>query len=186
MGPMGERLQQITPRVQRFIEAQHLFFVGTAATDGRVNVSPKGLDTLRILGPDRVAWLNLTGSGNETAAHVRDTPRMTLMFCAFAGKPWIVRLYGTATMTQPGDETWPQLSALFPALPGERQVFELAIDLVTTACGFAVPRYDYRDDRTVLTDWADKLGPDGLRTYRRAKNTVSLDGLPTGLQQDGS
>lgn len=180
---MAQQHDQITPRVRAFINRQHLFFVGTAARDGRVNVSPKGLDTLRLLSPNRVAWLNLTGSGNETAAHVLDSPRMTLMFCAFEGKPWIVRLYGTASMVQPGDDGWADAAALFPELPGSRQVFLLEVDLVLTSCGFAVPLYSYEEDRDLLVSWTKSKG-DRLDDYQRQYNSVSLDGLPTGLRQD--
>lgn len=180
---MAQQYDDITPRVRAFINRQHLFFVATAARDGRVNVSPKGLDTLRLLSPNRVAWLNLTGSGNETAAHVLDSPRMTLMFCAFEGKPWIVRVYGTPTMVQPGDDGWAELADLFPHLPGSRQVFVLNVDLVLTSCGFAVPLYSFEADRELLQDWTNNQG-DRLDSYRLSKNSVSLDGLPTGLRQD--
>lgn len=182
---MAQRYPQITDRIRRFIEAQHMFFVATAARTGRVNVSPKGLDTLRILDADRVAWLNLTGSGNETAAHILDLPRMTLMFCAFQGNPWIVRLFGTPTMVQPGEDGWDELAGLFPPQRGSRQVYVLDIDLVLTSCGFGVPLYDFEGQRDVLDSWAAKKGDDGLLTYQREKNAESLDGLPTGLVQDG-
>lgn len=182
---MAQRYPQITDRIRRFIEAQHMFFVATAARTGRVNVSPKGLDTLRILDADRVAWLNLTGSGNETAAHILDLPRMTLMFCAFQGNPWIVRLFGTPTMVQPGEDGWDELAGLFPPQRGSRQVYVLDIDLVLTSCGFGVPLYDFEGQRDVLDSWAAKKGDAGLLTYQREKNAESLDGLPTGLVQDG-
>ena len=182
---MAQRYPQITDRIRRFIEAQHMFFVATAAHTGRVNVSPKGLDTLRILDADRVAWLNLTGSGNETAAHILDLPRMTLMFCAFQGNPWIVRLFGTPTMVQPGEDGWDELAGLFPPQRGSRQVYVLDIDLVLTSCGFGVPLYDFEGQREVLDSWAAKKGDAGLLTYQREKNAESLDGLPTGLVQDG-
>ncbi len=182
---MAQRYPQITDRIRRFIEAQHMFFVATAARTGRVNVSPKGLDTLRILDADRVAWLNLTGSGNETAAHILDLPRMTLMFCAFQGNPWIVRLFGTPTMVQPGEDGWDELAGLFPPQRGSRQVYVLDIDLVLTSCGFGVPLYDFEGQREVLDSWAAKKGDAGLLTYQREKNAESLDGLPTGLVQDG-
>ncbi len=182
---MAERLAAITPRVQDFIERQLLFFVGTAARDGRVNVSPKGNDSLRVTGPNEVVWLNGTGSGNETAAHLLDTNRMTLMWCAFEGNPWIVRTYGPARMTQPGDEEWPELTALFPAMLGARQVFRQRVDLVVTSCGFGVPLYSYEGDRDLMDAWARKKGPDGLATYQQEKNVESLDGLPTGLPRQG-
>ncbi len=182
---MAQRHPQITDRIRRFIGAQHVFFVASAARTGRVNVSPKGLDTLRILDPHRVAWLNLTGSGNETAAHILDTPRMTLMFCAFEGKPWIVRLFGTPSMVQPGEDGWNELVGLFPAQRGARQVFVLDVDLVLTSCGFGVPLYSFEGERDVLDAWASKKGDDGLLAYQREHNSESVDGLPAGLVQDG-
>ncbi|MFT4296594.1 MAG: pyridoxamine 5'-phosphate oxidase family protein [Micropruina sp.] len=182
---MAQRYDHITDRIQRFIEAQHMFFVATAARTGRVNVSPKGLDTLRILEPNRVAWLNLTGSGNETAAHILDVPRMTLMFCAFEGNPWIVRLFGTASMVQPGEDGWDEVAGLFPPQRGSRQVYLLDIDLVLTSCGFGVPLYSYDGQRDLMDAWATKKGDDGLLAYQREFNAASLDGLPTGLVQDG-
>jgi hypothetical protein len=182
---MAQRYPEITARVRTFIEAQHLFFVGSAAADGRVNISPKGLDSLRILGPTRVAWLNLTGSGNETAAHILAVPRMTLMFCAFEGNPWIVRLFGTPTMVQPGEEGWEELVGLFPPQRGSRQIFVVEVDLVLTSCGFGVPLYGYEGQRDLLDGWATKKGADGLLAYQRENNGASLDGFPTGLVQDG-
>lgn len=182
---MGTLYDTIEPKLVEFIGRQQMFFVATAAPTGRVNVSPKGLDSFRVLGPNRVAWLNGTGSGNETAAHILDVPRMTIMFCAFQGNPWIVRLFGTAAMVQPGEDGWDALAALFPPQRGSRQVFTLDIDLVLTSCGFGVPLYSYDGQRDVLDSWAAKKGEDGLLAYQRLKNTESIDGLPTGLVQEG-
>jgi hypothetical protein len=123
---MGKQFAGITDKLRAFIEAQHVFFVATAARDGRVNVSPKGLDSLRVLGPDRVVWVNAVGSGNETAAHLLDTPRMTLMFCSFDVKPQILRLYGTARALHDGDEGWAELLDLFPDFVGARNIFDVA------------------------------------------------------------
>ena len=178
---MSRKYDAITDELRTFIEAQPMYFVATAAREGRVNVSPKGLDTLRVLGPNRVVWLNGTGSGNETAAHLLDTPRMTLMFCAFAGKPLILRLYGTARAVHAGDEEWPGLLDLFPPFEGARNVFDLEVDLAMTSCGFGVPLLDYVDQRPLMESWAHKRGPDGVSDYQQRKNRVSLDGLPTGL-----
>lgn len=180
---MAEQHDHLTPRVREFIEAQRMFFVGTAAADGRVNVSPKGNDSLRILGPNEIIWLNGTGSGNETAAHLLRVNRMTLMWCAFEGKPWIVRTYGPASMTQPGDPGWDGLVEYFPPMLGARQVFRQTIDLVQTSCGFGVPLYSYVDDRDLMDQWAQKKGPEGLPAYQREKNVASIDGFPTGLRQ---
>lgn len=178
---MAKRLESVSPQLQEFIARQPLFFVGTAAPNGHVNVSPKGMDSLRVLGPNRLAWLNLTGSGNETAAHLLQSPRMTVMFCAFQGPPLILRLYGAARMVQPGDQDWNDAAALFPPLPGARQVYVLEVDLVQTSCGMAVPLMDLVAQRSDLNSWAEAQGPAGLSDYQVSKNTVSLDGFPTGL-----
>lgn len=179
---MADFFDSITDRLRDFIEQQHIFFVGTAARDGRVNVSPKGMDTLRVLGPNRVAWLNLTGSGNETAAHLLDTNRMTVMFCSFERKPLILRLYGTATEVQPDQPTWTDLVTHFPELPGARQIFDVAVESVQTSCGYAVPRMTFDEERELLSTWANKKGPDGVAAYHQEKNTISIDGLPTGMR----
>jgi hypothetical protein len=178
---MGKRYDQLTDKHIRFIAAQKIFFVGTATADSRVNVSPKGMDSLRVLQSDRVAWLNLTGSGNETAAHVQQDPRMTLMFCAFEGEPLILRLYGTARVIHQRDPAWRQLFPLFQPLPGARQIFDLAIDLVQTSCGMAVPYFAHQGDRDLLEDWALKKGDQGIRQYWAEKNQLSLDDIPTHI-----
>ncbi|MEM6450426.1 MAG: pyridoxamine 5'-phosphate oxidase family protein [Cyanobacteria bacterium P01_D01_bin.105] len=178
---MAKQYSQITEKLSTFITQQKIFFVGTAGADGKVNVSPKGMDSLRVLGPNRVSWLSVTGSGNESAAHVLENGRMTLMFCAFEGAPMILRLYGTATVVYPRDEQWADLSAQFPTFPGTRQIFDLSIDLVQTSCGMAVPLYDYAQERDSLNQWADKKGPDGIEAYWTEKNQVSLDGKPTHI-----
>ncbi len=179
---MGQQFASIDDRRRTFIESQHMFFVATAARDGRVNVSPKGLDTLRVLGPNRVAWLNLTGSGHETAAHLRDTPRMTLMFCSFDREPLILRLYGTAREVQPGDDGWDELYEGFPPRTGARQIYDVDIDLVQTSCGYAVPFMTFDAERPLLDAWADKRGSEGMKQYWQEKNLHSIDGFPTGLR----
>ena len=178
---MAKQFAEIEPAIQTFIEQQHVFFVGTAAADGRVNVSPKGQDTLRVLGRNRVAWLNLTGSGNETAAHLRELNRITLMWCAFEGKPNILRLYGTATVYHPRDAEWAELLPLFPPLPGSRQIVVVDVDLVTTSCGMAVPLLDFRAERNDLNRSMEKRGPELVQEYWQEKNARSLDGKPTGI-----
>lgn len=175
---MAQRSGELSDKHMEFIRAQKIFFVATAAADGRVNVSPKGMDSLRVLDKQRVIWLNATGSGNETAAHVQELPRMTLMFCAFEGEPLILRLYGQARTIHPGDAEWPALFAQFTPLPGARQIFDLSLDLVQSSCGFAVPFYDYLGEREQLLRWAEKKGDDGLKRYWAEKNRVSLDGKP--------
>jgi hypothetical protein len=138
-----------------------------------------------VLGDSRVVWLNLTGSGNETAAHVQCLPRMTLMFCAFEGKPSILRLYGTATGIQAGEPGWEELFSLFEPLPGARQIFDLRVELVQTSCGMAVPRYVYKGDRQDLSRWAARKGTEGLARYWKQKNRRSLDGLPAPIPAVG-
>jgi hypothetical protein len=179
---MAEIHESITDRLREFIEAQPIFFVGTAARDGSVNVSPKGMDSLRVLGSNRLAWLNLTGSGNETAAHLLDTNRMTIMFCSFDRKPLILRLYGTATEIQPDQPEWTDLVAEFPVLPGARQIFDMKVERIQTSCGYAVPRMTLVEERDLLCTWANKKGEDGIAAYHQQKNLVSIDGLPTGLR----
>ena len=178
---MGRRYPEIPDGMEGFIEDQKIFFVGTAAADGRVNLSPKGMDSLRLLGRKRVVWLNVTGSGNETAAHVQEDPRMTLMFCAFEGKPMILRLYGRAKVVHRNDAEWEKLSALFDPVPGARQIFDLAVDLVQTSCGMGVPLYEYVGERKELKEWAMKKGEEGLKRYWREQNQTSLDGKPTHI-----
>ena len=138
------------------------------------------MDTLRILEPRRVAWLNLTGSGNETAAHLLENPRMTLMFCAFEGEPLILRLYGRATAWHPRDQRWGELLPIFPAIPGARQIIEMEVDQAQTSCGMAVPFLDFRGERDQLARWAENKGPEGLREYWAKKNRAGIDGKPTG------
>lgn len=165
----------------RFITEQKIFFIGTATADSRISVSPKGLDSLRILGPRRAVWLNLTGSGNETAAHVQQNPRMTIMFCSFSDDPLILRLYGNATTIHPRDPEWEALYPLFPPIPGARQIFDLAIDLVQTSCGFGVPRFSFEGERETLREWTLKKGEEGLKKYWHDRNQTSMDGIPTNI-----
>ncbi|MCA9406309.1 MAG: pyridoxamine 5'-phosphate oxidase family protein [Candidatus Omnitrophica bacterium] len=181
---MGQQYSEISEKLKQFIEEQKIFFVGTAAADGRVNVSPKGMDSLRVLGTNRVVWLNVTGSGNETSAHVQENSRMTIMFAAFDGKPMILRLYGTAKVVHPRDTEWKELISLFPVLPGARQIFDLTVDLVQTSCGMAVPFFKYVEGREQLNDWAAKQGENGLQKYWKEKNQVSIDGKSTFIKAD--
>ena len=176
---MGKVVAGITPELRAFIEAQPLFFVASAplAGDGHVNLSPKGLDSLRVLSPSRVAYVDLTGSGNETAAHVRENGRITFMFCAFAGAPRILRLYGTGRVVLPGTAEWGELAGQFPAHPGARQIVAAEIARVQTSCGFGVPLLDYVRQRDTLVRWAEAKGEELVR-YRQQKNVRSIDGLP--------
>ncbi len=175
---MGKKYDSISQKHREFIERQKIFFVATAAPEGRVNLSPKGMDTLRVLSGNRVVWLNVTGSANETAAHLQESPRMTLMFASFEGDPKILRLYGTAKAIYESDEAWSELIGLFPPLPGARQIFDMRVDLVHTSCGMSVPLFEYRGEREDLNRWAEKKGEEGIKKYWEERNRVSLDGKP--------
>jgi hypothetical protein len=177
---MGQVHQSLTPELRAFVESQHVFFVASAPTEtsGHVNLSPKGMDTFRVLDAGRVAYLDLTGSGIETAAHVLQNGRVTFMFCAFEGKPLIVRIYGRGTVVEPDSPQWAELSPRFPALPGARQIILAEIMRVQTSCGFGVPLMKFEGDRDTLVRWAEAKGDEGLRRYRDQKNRESIDGLP--------
>lgn len=164
-----------------FIAAQHIFFTASGTATSRLNLSPKGMDSLRVLSSSRVAWLDLTGSGNETAAHLKHDGRLTLMWTSFDADPLILRLYGRGRAVRRQDADWAALRAHFPALPGERQLIVLDIESVQTSCGYAVPRYTYVGERETLARWAEKKGALGLLEYWREKNQFSIDGLPTYL-----
>jgi hypothetical protein len=170
----------ITPELKAFIEAQPVFFTATSplSREGHVNLSPKGLDCLRVLTPTRVAYLDLTGSGNETAAHLAENGRITLMFCAFSGSPRILRLYGNGSVILPVTREWTELAARFPDLPGARQIIVTEVTRVQTSCGFGVPLMDFAAQRDTLTRWAEAKGEASLEQYRREKNATSIDGLP--------
>lgn len=177
---MSKRLPHIDESLAAWIGAQRLFFVATAplAAGGHVNCSPKGGDAFRVLGPLEAAYQDYTGSGAETAAHLRENGRLVVMFCAFDGPPKIVRLHGRGTLVTPADEGFAALAALFPPNNGTRAIIHLAVDRVSDSCGYSVPRYAFRDDREILDQWAEKKGPEGLSAYREAKNARSIDGLP--------
>lgn len=182
---MGQAFESMSEKHIAFLQAQPCFFVATAAADGRVNISPKGFDSLRVLSPTRVIWLNITGSGNETAAHIRELPRMTLMFSAFSGPSMTLRLYGTADCLQPGDVGWDDALACFPDLPAARQIFDLAIDRVQTSCGSSVPEMKVIRHRAELelVPFFKRMSDEGLDAYQKKKNMVSIDGKPTGLAE---
>ena len=178
---MADCYHEISGKLREFIERQKIFFVATADVNGRVNVSPKGADTFRVMGPNRAVWLSLTGSGNETAAHMLACNRITMMFCSFDKHPMILRLYGSGRIIYPNSEKWGELKILFPEKIGARQIFDIDVDLVQTSCGFQVPYYEYLGEREALDNWALNKGQDGIHTYWREKNAVSLDGKPTGI-----
>ncbi len=180
---MGKTYDCITAELRDFIEQQQMFFVASAPLDarGHVNVSPKGLDSLRVLDEKRVAYLDLTGSGNETSAHLEENGRITLMFCAFAGPPKILRLFGRGRTILAGADGWPELASRFELRPGARQVIVVDVERVQTSCGFGVPVYEFQGQREMLPAWAEKKGADGIAKYQREKNAASIDGLPTAL-----
>ncbi len=182
---MGKVFAELTSTHQEFIQKQQLFFVATAPlmADGHVNISPKGLDAFRVLSPTRVAYLDLTGSGNETSAHVVENGRVTVMFCSFDRQPLILRLYGQGTTILPHEDQWLDLEAHFPSMVGTRQIIVIDIHRVQTSCGYGVPIYDYQGQRSTLLAWAQKKGAKGLAQYQLEKGSVSIDGLITPIGQ---
>lgn len=167
----------LTKSQQAWIIEQKIFFVASAPDAGRVNLSPKGMDSFTILGPNRVAYLDLTGSANETSAHLRQNGRITIMFCAFEGGPRIVRLYGQGRVVTHDDADWSQFASRFPDLPGTRQIVVIDVDKTQDSCGMGVPLFNFEAQRHQLVDHWDKLGADGVKAYWAKKNAVSIDGL---------
>jgi hypothetical protein len=186
---MGKTFAEIDDDLRAFIGAQRMSFVATAPLDttGHVNVSPKGLDTLRILGPRQVAYLDYVGSGAETIAHLRENGRIVLMWCAFEGPPKIVRMHGRGDVLVPHDAKYQRLRSLFPPQPDGRTIIVVSVQRVSSSCGFGVPLYRFENYRAQLPDWANRKGPEGLRDYQRAKNATSIDGLPavTWMETEG-
>lgn len=181
---MAKMFSGIEPPLREFIERQHIFFTASATAGSRINLSPKGSDSLRVIGPNLVAYLDQTGSGNEAAAHLRADGRLTIMFCAFEGAPMILRLYGRGRSLPQGTDEYAKLLATAfggDEPPGARQIVVLDVELVQTSCGYSVPLYDYKQERLVLKNWALRKGKNGIRDYWREKNTASIDGLPTGM-----
>jgi hypothetical protein len=175
---MAKFYTQLDEQLRGFIAGQKMFFTATAPEEGRINLSPKGMDTFRCLdGGRRVAYLDLTGSGNETAAHLAENGRMTFMFCSFTEQPLILRIYGRGRVVRPGEGEWEELHRHFPTLPGERQIVLLDVESAQTSCGFAVPVYELKEERQMLVEWTLKKGDEGIRDYRHEKNRVSIDGL---------
>ncbi|ULQ55496.1 pyridoxamine 5'-phosphate oxidase family protein [Flavihumibacter rivuli] len=180
---MGKFHTSIQPNQAEFIREQHIFFVATAplSADGRVNLSPKGLDAFRILNDKQVGYMDLISSGNETSAHTLENGRITFMFCSFGKKPLILRLYGKGKAILPGTPEWETYSPHFTIYPSTRQLIIADIDLVQSSCGFGVPQFDFVGDRDIHFEWAEQKGEEGLKDYVQEKNLVSLDGLPTDL-----
>ena len=177
---MAKTYDDIAPDLAGWLAEQHLFFVATAplAADGLVNCSPKGMDTFRVLGSREVAYLDLTGSGTETIAHLRENGRIVLTFCALAGPPRIVRLHGTGEVLVAGTPEFERLRPMFPDTPGARAVIRVRLSRVGDSCGYSIPRYEYVGERDTLVRWAENKGPEGLEAYRRERNATSIDGLP--------
>ncbi|MCB9262528.1 MAG: pyridoxamine 5'-phosphate oxidase family protein [Flavobacteriales bacterium] len=178
---MANKENNLNPFHIEFIQKQKVFFVATAPTEGFINLSPKGMDSFRVIDNQTIVWLNLTGSGNETAAHLLENPRMTIMMTAFEGDPLILRLYGKAVAFHPRDQEWEDYIHLFPEMPGSRQIIELKLEKVMTSCGFAVPIMEFKKERSQLIDWSNKKGEEGILEYQKNKNVLSLNGKPTGL-----
>lgn len=181
---MAKFYTELNETLRQFIAAQRIYFNASAPNQGRINVSPKGLDTFRVLSDTRVAYLDLTGSECETAAHIAENGRLTLMFCSFEDKPLILRLYGRGRVVHTRDPEWPELHAHFQALPGERQIIVLDIESIMATCGFAVPLYEYKGERTLLPEFSCKMGEEGMDEYRHQRNQRSIDGLPTYLFEE--
>ena len=177
---MGKVFDQIDETLRQFVERQHLFFVATApaSVDGHVNCSPKGLDTFRILGPATVAYLDYTGSGAETIAHLRENGRIVILFCAFEGPPKIVRFHGKGEVIEPDHPDFASLIGLFDPNPGLRSIIRIAVDRISDSCGFGVPLMRFESDRRQLPSWMEKKGEEGLERYKQQKNAVSIDGIP--------
>ncbi len=180
---MGKFHDSIKPAHKTFIEKQHIFFVSTAplSGEGRVNLSPKGLDCFKVLTENKIGYMDLISSGNETSAHTLENGRITIMFCSFKGAPNILRLYGKGFTVLPATPEWEQYAPYFKIFPSTRQLIIADIDLVQTSCGYGVPLFNYTGERDIHFEWAEKKGADGLQEYIKEKNLVSMDGLPTNL-----
>lgn len=178
---MADFYTALNERLIQFIGEQKVFFAATAPNQGRINISPKGMDTFRCLDSKTVCYLDLTGSGSEASAHIKENGRMTIMFCSFALKPLILRLYGTGQVIRPVDDLWDKYFSHFTEIPGLRHIIVLHIESVLTSCGHAVPMMEFKEERQNLKQWAENKGPDGMQDYRRQKNSRSIDGLPTGV-----
>jgi len=178
---MADFFDDLNEELIEFIKEQKIFFVATAANQGLINLSPKGMDTFTCIDNNTVGYLDLTGSGNETAAHIKENKRLTIMMCSFTQKPLILRLYGEGEVIFPRNKEWDKWKAHFNTYYGERQIILLHIKMVQTACGYAVPFYEYKKERDTLTKWTEKLTDSEIKEYWKEKNQLSLDKLPTGL-----
>ena len=178
---MAVKFESINKAHKEFMEKQKMFVIGSAGDDSFINVSPKGMDSFKIMDENTVVWMNHTGSGNETSAHVQENGRMTIMFNSFDKAPMILKLYGKATVIHEKDEEWEEMSSHFTAFIGVRQFFEMKVELVLTSCGFGVPQYKYIGERNSLKKWAEKQGREGIKTYWSEKNVETLNGVKTNI-----
>lgn len=189
---MAKFYSELNEDLQKFISTQKLFFTATAPDRGRINLSPKGIDTFRCIDNKTVAYLDLTGSGNETAAHLHSQAdplnegRITIMFCSFSDKPLILRLYGRGRVISFRHKEWDKFYSLFQPTPGERQIIAINIDSAQTSCGHGVPLYEFKAERQTMIQWANKKGEQGLADYWREKNQTSIDGIPTNIFEDAN
>jgi len=178
---MAVKFDSINKEHKAFIEAQKMFVIGSAGAEGFINVSPKGMDSFRIIDENTVVWLNYTGSGNETSAHVQENGRMTVMFNSFDKAPLILKLYGIATVIHESDDRWDEMSAHFESSDGTRQFFEMKVELVLTSCGYAVPKYEFKGERNTLKKWMDQKGREGIKEYWAENNVETLNGVETNV-----
>lgn len=183
---MAKFYTELNSDLQKFIAKQHMFFTTTAPRDGRINLSPKGINTFRCLDSQTVAYLDLTGSGNETAAHLHENGRLTIMFCSFTKKPLILRLYGTGRVVSPNSPDWDEMLQHFEQVPGIRQIIVLDVESAQTSCGYGVPLYEFQQERETLVEWAEKKGDSGIQQYWKNKNQTSIDGLPTYVLENSN
>jgi len=181
---MGTQFEGFTDDHLAFIPNQHIFFTASAGPEGKVNLSPKGMDALRVFTPNHLAYVNATGSGNETAGHLLQNPRLTVMWCSFDKEPMILRAYGTARALHPRDADYDELAAQLPEVLGARQIIDMQIDMVQASCGFAVPYMEFTGERPILNRWATGKGPEGVAAYWRDRNQTTLDSAPTGILDD--
>lgn len=183
---MGKIRENIDERLRLWIAAQRLFFVATAPAgrEGHINCSPKGADSFRIIDENTAAYLDFTGSGAETIAHLRENGRIVVMFCAFEGPPQIARLHGRGEVVLPGEKTFEELKGLFPDKRGVRSIIRVHVRRVSTSCGFSVPLYDFKEDRRVLDEWVERKSDAEIIDYQRKNNAVSIDGIPALKLED--
>ena len=182
---MAKQFDSLSEDHSAFIAAQQIFFCGSAAPDGRVNISPKGMDSLRVLGPNRIIWRNFTGSGNETAGHLARLNRITLMWCGFETRPMILRAYGTARTLHPRDADFDTLNTQFGPELGTRQIYDVTVEMVQTSCGYAVPFFEHKGPRDVLKKWASDKGAEAIEDYWDTRNRTTIDGMPTHIIDEG-